>query len=115
MKVCNYRKCNKIFDGRSNKLYCSENCKSNEKVKKRRDRENFKEKDFIESIPLINRTSELFLQDKIDIFISYRNVTHFLKLGYDAIINSNLNVYVLDLPTVSHVRIDPICEVCVQL
>jgi hypothetical protein len=112
MKKCSYRKCDRVFEGRSNKLYCSENCRSNEKIKKRLDRENSKEKVFLDSIPIINQKNKLFLNDTIQILISYRNVTHFLKLGYNAIINSNLNVYVLDLPSVSHVRVEPICEVC---
>lgn len=51
-------------------------------------------------------------KEKIKIFISYRNVTHYLKLGYKAIINNDLEINVKDLPIVSHVRIDVCCEIC---
>lgn len=29
-KVCKYRNCNKVIEGRPNKLYCNRKCKSNE-------------------------------------------------------------------------------------
>ena len=45
--------------------------------------------------------------------ISYRNITHYLKLGYAAILSKELEVKVSDLPTVSHVKIDVICSICV--
>lgn len=54
-------------------------------------------------------------KDKIRINISYRNVTHYLRLGYDAIINSELEISVKDLPIVSHVKIEACCEVCEKL
>lgn len=50
--------------------------------------------------------------NKIIISISYRNVSHYLKLGYNAIINEQLEVEVKDLPIVSHVKVDVICEIC---
>jgi hypothetical protein len=112
MRNCNYRNCDNLFVGRSNKLYCSENCKNSEKIKKRIDRDNIKELKVVEFINPINLQKNKFLNDKIEILISYRNVTHFLKLGYKAVINSPLQIFVLDLPTVSHIRINPICEVC---
>ena len=51
-------------------------------------------------------------KEKIKIPISYRNVTHYLKLGYNAIISTELEINVRDLPIVSHVKIDVCCEVC---
>ena len=50
--------------------------------------------------------------DKITVNISYRNVTHYLKLGYNAILNQSLEINVTDLPSVSHVKIDVICSLC---
>jgi len=50
--------------------------------------------------------------NKIKVPISYRNVTHYLKLGYDAIINTELEISIKDLPIVSHVKIDACCEIC---
>ncbi len=50
--------------------------------------------------------------EKININISYRNVSHYLKLGYEAKINEDLEIYINDLPVVSHVKIDAICEIC---
>ena len=54
----------------------------------------------------------MFKSEKITIPISYRNVSHYLKLNYDAKINQDLEIYVKDLPAVSHVKIDVICEIC---
>lgn len=51
--------------------------------------------------------------ERIDIYISYRNITHYLKLGYkNATIGKALNIKICDLPSVSHVRIDVICDIC---
>ena len=50
--------------------------------------------------------------DKIEVFISYRNKTHYLKLGYSPIINENLEIYTKHLPTSSHVKVDVICSIC---
>lgn len=30
IRVCKYRNCNKVIEGRINKLYCDRKCKSNE-------------------------------------------------------------------------------------
>jgi len=51
-------------------------------------------------------------QSKIKINISYRNITHYLKLGYNAMLNSDLEIDTIHLPSVSHVKIDVICEIC---
>jgi len=100
-----------VVVGRTCKKYCSKNCKSSEKIYKRSDRDRKEENDFISKIE-INKNDGGFLNESIEINISYRNVTHYLKLGYNAIINNKLKINVLDLPSVSHVRVDPICEVC---
>ena len=50
--------------------------------------------------------------DKIEVNISYRNITHYRKLGYDPILNENLIISTLHLPSNSHFRIDVICEIC---
>ncbi len=51
----------------------------------------------------------------LEIDISYRNITHYRKLGYSPILNEKLKIKTLDLPTSSHVRIDVICEICKKL
>jgi hypothetical protein len=48
----------------------------------------------------------------ININISYRNKTHYLKLGYKPIIGENLTIKTIDLPSSSHVVIIAICEIC---
>lgn len=48
----------------------------------------------------------------IRINISYRNITHYKKLGYTPILNETLSIKTEDLPTSSHVRIVAICEIC---
>jgi len=50
--------------------------------------------------------------DIISISISYRNITHYLKLGYNAILSKDLEIKTTDLPTVSHVKVDVICSLC---
>jgi hypothetical protein len=50
--------------------------------------------------------------DKIEVNISYRNITHYRKLGYNPILNENLIIYTIHLPSNSHFRIDVICEIC---
>jgi hypothetical protein len=47
---------------------------------------------------------------KID--ISYRNITHYRKLGYNPVLNNKLEIKTEDLSTSSHVRIIAICEIC---
>lgn len=48
----------------------------------------------------------------ITISISYRNISHYLKLGYDAFLNKNLDIKPEHLPSGSHVRITAICDIC---
>jgi len=50
--------------------------------------------------------------ERIDINISYRNITHYLKLGYSPILNSELNISVYDLPSSSHVKVVAVCSIC---
>jgi len=53
------------------------------------------------------------IKDKfISIDISYRNITHYRKLGYNPILNEKLEIKTEDLSTSSHVRIIAICEIC---
>jgi len=49
---------------------------------------------------------------RIDINISYRNKTHYIKLGYEPIIGKKLSIKTIDLPSSSHVIIVAICEIC---
>jgi hypothetical protein len=51
-------------------------------------------------------------EKKIKIPISYRNYTHYLKLGYAPILNDDLEILIDHLPSSSHVRVDAICENC---
>lgn len=50
--------------------------------------------------------------EEIEVGISYRNVTHYRKLGYDPVLNEKLLIKTQHLPTNSHFRIDVICEIC---
>jgi len=50
--------------------------------------------------------------NKIKVNISYRNYTHYIKLGYDAVINKYLEIKTDHLPSSSHVKVDVICEIC---
>jgi hypothetical protein len=50
--------------------------------------------------------------DKIKVNISYRNITHYLKLGYNPILNSELEINTNHLSKSSHVKIDVICSIC---
>jgi len=50
--------------------------------------------------------------ETISVYISYRNITHYRKLGYNPILNEKLEIKSIDLPSSSHVRIDVICEIC---
>ena len=52
---------------------------------------------------------------KIIVNISYRNVSHYKKLGYDAIINEKIEILTTHLPTVSHVKVDVICSLCKKI
>lgn len=51
-------------------------------------------------------------QNTITINISYRNITHYIKLGYKPILNIPLEIYPNHLPSASHVIITSICEIC---
>ena len=43
---------------------------------------------------------------KTTINISYRNITHYIKLGYNPVINSLLEMKTEDLPSSSHIKVD---------
>lgn len=49
---------------------------------------------------------------EIDISISYRNITHYIKKGYQAKLHETLTIKTSDLPNVSHQKIVAICESC---
>jgi len=50
--------------------------------------------------------------NKIKVNISYRNITHYIKLGYKPILNKELEIETKHLSTSSHVKIDVICSIC---
>jgi hypothetical protein len=50
--------------------------------------------------------------DKIEVSISYRNITHYRKLGYNPILNEALLIKTNHLSSGSHIKIDVICEIC---
>lgn len=53
------------------------------------------------------------IKDKeIEVSISYRNISHYMKLGYKPILNKILKINVCDLPTVSHVKVTAVCMLC---
>ena len=54
----------------------------------------------------------MLVNKRISVNISYRNVTHYRKLGYDAVIGNNLEINTIDLPIVSHQKVDVKCELC---
>jgi hypothetical protein len=49
---------------------------------------------------------------QIEVFISYRNITHYIKLGYKPALNTTLLIDTNHLPSNSHFKIDVICELC---
>lgn len=51
-------------------------------------------------------------KEKIEVNISYRNITHYRKLGYNPILNEKLLINTTHLPSNSHFRIDVVCEIC---
>ena len=51
-------------------------------------------------------------EEKIDVHISYRNITHYKKLGYDAVLHQNILVNPRDLSNVSHQKITAVCDKC---
>ena len=111
---CKFRKCKNLFDDVPRKLYCSRRCKDSERY--------YIKQDKVNGLNTIEKWSELnispgsrfpeFVNDKIIINVSYRNVTHYLKLCYDAVINNKLEIKVTDLPSSSHIRIDVFCQRC---
>lgn len=48
----------------------------------------------------------------ITVSISYRNIGHYLKLGYNAFLNKPLDIKPEHLSSGSHVRITAICDIC---
>lgn len=54
----------------------------------------------------------MFKYDKIKINISYRNITHYIKLGYKPVLGEELEIDISHLPSSSHVRVDVICSIC---
>lgn len=56
----------------------------------------------------------MIITNTIDINISYRNISHYLKLGYVTFIGDILNIKVVDLPTQSHQKIQVKCEICLN-
>ena len=54
----------------------------------------------------------MIIQNKIIINISYRNITHYLKLGYKAHLNKPLEINICDLSHGSHQKIAVKCEIC---
>ena len=54
----------------------------------------------------------MFKNDKIKINISYRNITHYLKLGYQPSLNTELEIKTEDLPSSSHTKVNVICNIC---
>ena len=61
----------------------------------------------IKIIEVINLKHEF-----IEISISYRNITHFKKLGYNAKLHESLKIKTIDLPAVSHQKVTAVCECC---
>ena len=51
-------------------------------------------------------------ESEIKILITRRNITHFRNLGYNVIVNKELNVLVKDLNIGSHSEITAICDIC---
>lgn len=50
--------------------------------------------------------------ETIRVNISYRNITHYIKLGYNPILNTDLEIKTEHLSKSSHVKIDVICAIC---
>jgi len=107
--ICKNRFCKNVI-GCKNKKYCSNLCRTKEKYFRLKE---LNGKEVIEiNNNIENKTIGDFLNSKIKINISYRNLTHYLKLGYKAILNNDLEINIIDLPTSSHVKIDAICKLC---
>jgi hypothetical protein len=111
MNKCEFRKCNNLFIEKDGKKFCSRKCKTHEKYyRKKLEKENLKSVDFNHdddcdiSIGLINSL--------IKVNISYRNITHYRKMGYNPLLNTDLEIKITDLPSVSHVKVDVCCSLC---
>jgi len=50
--------------------------------------------------------------EKIQVSISYRNITHYIKLGYNPILDEYLEIFTEHLPSSSHVKVDVFCSIC---
>jgi hypothetical protein len=59
---CNYRNCDNEFEGRSNKKYCTEKCKRNEKKYRQREADY----EMIEKKRIVNLLSQVEEMNKID-------------------------------------------------
>lgn len=108
MKKCLVDKCSNFFSDKKGKNYCSRKCKS----KALYNRKSIKDVTLSQNDDCKGDSEYDFINSRMDVFISYRNITHYLKLGYNAVLNTILNIDILDLPTVSHVRVNPICKSC---
>jgi len=51
-------------------------------------------------------------ENKLFVNISYRNKTHYIKLGYDVVLNESLEIDPKHLPSGSHTNITAICDIC---
>jgi hypothetical protein len=51
-------------------------------------------------------------EEKINVHISYRNITHYKKLGYDVKLHEMILINPTDLSPVSHQKITAVCDVC---
>jgi hypothetical protein len=54
----------------------------------------------------------MLVLEKILVPISYRNITHYRKLGYSPVLNRDLEINTTDLPSSSHVKVFVKCEIC---
>lgn len=54
----------------------------------------------------------MLVDEKILVNISYRNITHYRKLGYSPILNKNLEIFTVELPSSSHEVVSVKCELC---
>ena len=108
MNKCEFRKCNNLFIEKYGKKFCSRKCKNHEKYYRTKlEKQNLKSvnhDDHDKSIGLINNL--------IKVNISYRNITHYRKIGYSPVLNKDLEIKITDLPSVSHVKVDVCCSLC---
>jgi hypothetical protein len=54
----------------------------------------------------------MLVDNKIFINISYRNITHYRKLGYNPILDEKLEIFTSELPSSSHFKVSVRCELC---